>query len=204
MGLEQLPRPGSPGNTGAHLCLSRSWDGGGLGAADRPPHELRRRAHHPDLGHRPRDEGAGEHTIPCGASPGAQQAVCPDPAIFPSSTHPQGQGPRMRVCGSALSRRCPQRWGTEESRPSQAASHLLNGYNDSVSFPVGSLPCVHLSCKLLLIGKALSPLGPHFFVSCSFLLSVHHTSCPSPAFTAARRRGEGMVYRWQDSSWTLP
>ena len=72
--LERLPRPGSLGDTGAYLYLSRSWDGGGLGAGDRPPHELGRRADHPDLGHRPRDEGAGEHTVPCGASLGAQRA----------------------------------------------------------------------------------------------------------------------------------
>ena len=29
--LEQLPRPGSLGDTGTHLYLSRSWDGGGEG-----------------------------------------------------------------------------------------------------------------------------------------------------------------------------
>lgn len=100
---------------------------------------------------------------------GRSGPVCTDPAVLPSSTHPQGQGPRMRVYGSALSRRCPQRWGTEESRPNQAASYLLNGYNDLVSFLVGFLPSVRPSCKQLLIGKALFPLlGPVFLSAALF------------------------------------
>ena len=139
--LEQLPRPGSLGDTGTHLYLSRSWDGGGLGAGDRPPHELGRRADHPDLGHGPRDEGAGEHTIPREASLGAQRASAHRPRLPPQLCSPSRSRAKNEGLWKCSEQAVSPEVGTEENRPSQATSHLLNGYNDSVSFPVGFLPC---------------------------------------------------------------
>lgn len=40
-----------------------------------------------------------------------------DPAFPLSSARPQGRGPEMRVCGSALSRQCPQRRGQRKIGP---------------------------------------------------------------------------------------
>lgn len=46
------------------------------------------RAHHPDLGHRPRDEGAGEHTIPCGGFPAGAAGSVPRPRHPPQLHSP--------------------------------------------------------------------------------------------------------------------